>query len=176
MGGVLNLKKWRTNMGKVTVIFVRGSTDNIVDKVINDVSHGDYSHVAIKFDWGVIEALGVKDPSDKYPGVWLHSVDKYNNADVKLVDVDLSDLPAAEDEARRLIGTLYGYTDCIRGGIYDLTGVKLPGNVLTANCSETVTRILRDGGLNILPGIDADCVTPNDLCRALEAQYGQNIA
>jgi len=154
-------------VAKATVILVQGDNTNLVDHVINDVSQGEYSHSAIKFDWGIIESLGIKDPGDKYPGVWLHDPGKYDNAMVTRIEVDLPDIPAAEVEARLLIGTLYGYTDCVRGGLYDLLGVELEGNKITANCSETVTRILRAGGLNILPDIEADCITPNDLYREL---------
>jgi len=31
-----------------------------------------------------------------------------------------------------------------------------------------VTRILRAGGVDVLPGVYADCVTPADLLKALE--------
>lgn len=157
-------------MGKVTVILVQGDNSQIVDHIINDASHGIYSHVAIEFDWGIIEALGVKDHGDKYPGVWLHDPGKYFSAVGKSFDVELPNMAGAESEARQLIGTLYGYSDCVRGGLYDLLGIELGGNKLTANCSETVTRILRAGGFNILPDIPADCMTPNDLGRWFDGQ------
>jgi hypothetical protein len=151
------------------VIFVRGSKGNTVDRVIDDVSRGEFSHVAIKILDSIVEALGEPDLGDKYPGVWAHNPEKYDGADVEVVPVELPDLPSAEAEARSLIGTFYGYTDCIRGGLYDLTGVTLQGNKFTANCSETVTRILRAGGLDVLPGVPPDCITPNDLYRAVTA-------
>jgi hypothetical protein len=154
-------------MSKVTVIFVHG--DSIVDKIIDDVSKGNYSHVAIKIIGGTLEALGMKDSNDPYPGIWKHDINKYdNNPYVKMIDVELPDLPSAESEANSLIGKPYGYIDCVDGGAYDLTGKQLPADgELTANCSETVTRILRAGGFNILPDIEADCVTPMDLYREL---------
>jgi hypothetical protein len=50
----------------------------------------------------------VPDSGDKYPGVWLHAADKYdNNPNAEFVEIDLPNLAAAEVEARRLIGTLY---------------------------------------------------------------------
>jgi hypothetical protein len=52
--------------------------------------------------------------------------------------------------------------------------VKLSSGELTMNCSETVTRILRAGGLNVLPGVNADCVTPMDLYRYLAADTVKN--
>ncbi len=155
---------------KVTVIFVKGDDkDCVVDRVIDAVSKGEYSHVAIKILGGVVEALGEKDADDKYPGVWVHNAGKYDNdPDATMVDVDLPNIARAEAEAESLIGTLYGYVDCVNGGVYDMTGKQLPADgVITADCSETVTRILKAGGLNIFPTICPDCITPNDLYRAL---------
>lgn len=155
-------------MSKVTVIFVYG--DGFIDKIIDGVTDGIYSHTAIKILGGVVEALGVKDPGDDYPGIWLHPADKYdNNPNAKFIDVEIPDLSGAEETARKLIGKLYGYTDCIVGGLHDITGLNIPGDGdITDNCSETVPRILRGGGLNILPGIYADDITPNHLYRVLE--------
>ncbi|MBP2652167.1 MAG: hypothetical protein H6Q74_2992 [Firmicutes bacterium] len=42
-----------------------------------------------------------------------------------------------------------------------LQALQLPGDgEVTVNCSEAVCRILRCGGLDILPGVYADGVTP----------------
>lgn len=90
-----------------------------------------------------------------------------NNLDAKFVDIELPDLEGALQEARKLIGTPYGYTDCVRGGIHDLTGINLSGNKITANYSETVTRSLRAGGLDLLPDNLDDCIMPNYLYWAL---------
>lgn len=154
-------------MSKITLIFVGGNSE--VDKVIDNVSHGDKSHVAIGILGSTLEALGMKDEHDLYPGVWLHDPLKYqNNPDAIFKEVEIPDIQAAETEARKLIGTLYGYDCCIKGGVYDQTGLEIFGNLLTANCSKTVTLVLRAGGFNILPSVNADCITPNDLYRALE--------
>jgi hypothetical protein len=175
-------------MSKITVVFVGG--DSGVDKVIDTVTNGNISHVAIKILGGTLEALGIKDSVDKYPGVWLHDTAKYdNNPYADYIDIDLPDLASAEKKAKLLLGKFYSYIGCIEGGAYDLFGVQLhpwltkvinvltikalglPVNIdtgeWTMNCSETVTRILRAGGLNILPGVDADCITPEDLRVAL---------
>jgi len=155
-------------MPKVVVIFVHG--DSLVDQVIDAFSHGQYSHTAIKINDGVVEALGVKDDGDKYPGVWLHDIAKYDNdPNVYLIEVDIPNLADAETRAQELIGTLYGYIDCIDGGVFDTTGIQLTADgELTCNCSETVVRVLRAGGFNVLPSVRADCITPNDLYKALK--------
>jgi hypothetical protein len=175
-------------MAKVTVIFVGGN--ELVDKVIEGVTHGTCSHVAIQILGGVLESQGVPDKGDRYPGVHLHALDKYdNNQYAKFVEVEVPNLSAAERTAKRLLGKFYSYIGCIEGGVYDLFGIqlhpwiakyinllivkffRLPVNLdtgeWTMNCSETVTRILRAGGLSVLPGVDADCITPEDLLVAL---------
>lgn len=160
-------------LSKLKVVFVGGNS--VIDQVINDVTHGTVSHVAVEILGGTLEAKGMKEESDKYPGVWLHEPGKYDsNPLARIMFVDVPDVPGAEAEARKLIGTLYGYTDCVRGGMRDLTGVELPGNTLTANCSETVTRVLRAGGLDVLPGVPADCVTPEALLEVLDAGQQQS--
>lgn len=155
-------------MATVTLVFVGGNST--VDKVIQEFSHGDVTHAAIKILGSVCEAKGMKEETDLYPGFWPHDPVKYDqDADAHMVVVDVPDLAGAEAEARRLIGTPYGYIDCVRGGTYDNTGIQIPGNDLTVNCSEAVTRILRAGGWQILNGVEADCVTPVDLYKAVAA-------
>lgn len=153
-------------MAKVTLIFVGGTGK--VDKLITDVTGGMYSHVAgFLFD-SVYESTGMKEEQDPYPGVWLHRPDKYTgNPAVKYVEVEVPDLPGLQTEARRLLGRIYGYTDCVKGGLYDLLKIELPSNDYALNCSETWTRLLRAGGFDPLPGVPADVVTPADLYRAV---------
>ncbi|MBP2658501.1 MAG: hypothetical protein H6Q69_1533 [Firmicutes bacterium] len=147
---------------------MKGDNSQFIDREINTISHGEYGHVAIKILGGTLEALGVPDSGDKYPGVWLHAADKYdNNPNAEFVEIDLPNLAAAEVEARRLIGTLYGYGDCVRGAIYETTGIRIPGNSITADCSETVTRVVRAGEFSVLPNFYPDDITPNKLHRAI---------
>lgn len=153
-------------MAKITLIFVGG--DSKVDKVITGVTGGTKSHVAgLLFD-GVYESTGLKEEHDPYPGVWLHSPRKYiNNPDAELIEVEVPNIEGLKDEARKLLGTPYGYTDCVRGGVFDLLGIEVPDNDWTMNCSETWTRLLRAGGLNVLLGVPAGDVTPARLRNAV---------
>jgi len=143
-------------MAKVTLIFVGG--DSKVDKIITGVTGGTKSHVAgILFD-SVYESLGMKDEGDLYPGVWMHDPSKYiNNPDVEFITLEVPDIKALEAEARNLLGTPYGYTDCVRTGSF---GTVIPDNAYTMDCSETWTRLLRAGKLDILPGVPAGCISP----------------
>lgn len=150
-------------MSAVRVGFVGG--DSWLDKAIEAASgsqYADISHAFIFLLNSIVEAEGVKQYADPYPGVWLHPPEKYDgDGHVKIVEIDVPDLPAAESKARELIGTLYGYTDCIVTATKFLTGHNIfSGGEGTMHCSETVTRILRAGGLCICPGLQADEVSP----------------
>lgn len=170
----------------LTIIFVRGDPENIIDRTIETFSKGDYCHVAIKFSWGIVESLGVPELGFM-PGVRMSPINKYDGADILATDIELPDQVAAERKAQNLIGRFYSYIGCLEGGTYDTIGIKLHPWIVkiinwfltrffsvslggdtgewTMNCSETVTRILRAGGLEVLPGVDADCITPMDLVR-----------
>jgi hypothetical protein len=162
-------------MSKVRLIFVGG--DSKVDKLITEVTGGTKSHVAgLLFD-GVYESTGLKEPSDIYPGVWLHDPNKYlNNPDAESIEIEVPDIDALKEEARRLLGTPYGYLDCIRGGVFDLLGIKVPDNDWAMDCSETWTRLLRAGGLDILSEIPAGDLTPVKMLNAIvDGGYGQKV-
>jgi len=146
---------------KVNVLFYFGH--DWIGKVIDAVEGPgkDPSHTGIFMFGGLLEAVKegfVKSPATTYDGL-----------DTKIITVDVPDMGAAETKALTLLGTTYGYIDCVNGGLHDLTGKNVPGDgEITANCSEAVCRILRAGGLDILPGVYADDITPADLLRALE--------
>ena len=154
-------------MAEVTVIFCHGRA--WYSKVIERVEGGPWTHVAGLILDSTLESEGVKEHSDPYPGVWLHPPDKYKDGeDAVFIQVDVPDLAAAEQQARDSLGSLYGYIDCVNGGIKELFDKVIPGDgTATMNCSETWTRILRAGGLDVLPGIEADSVTPQMLYEAL---------
>lgn len=121
----------------------------------------DPSHCGIFMLDGLLEAI---------EGGFLKSpADTYRDCRSRMVVIDVPNIGDAQLEAKRLLNTPYGYIDCVNAGIYDVTGKMIPGDgELTVSCSEAVTRILRAGGLDVLPGVYADCVTPADLLRALE--------
>ena len=165
-------------MAKMLVGFVGGDTR--LDKFIEDFSHGtdvDISHAFLMLFGSTYESTGAKEEEDPYPGVWLHSPDKFrSDPHARFVVVDVPDRRAGEDKARALLGTLYGYTDCVETGLQELFSISIPDNALTMHCSETVTRILRAAGLAVLPDLEAGSVSPAHLYRELmEAHNGREI-
>jgi hypothetical protein len=156
-------------MAKVQVIFVRGE-NNLVDNAIVAATGGPFVHVAIKVPCvGLIESLGKGGPGILPPCVRISSWRKYTNANVKIIEIDLPNIEAAQAEAEKLIGRPYGYIEDLTTGLRDILGINYPGDGdITDHCSETVARILRSGGQNILPGTAPDNMSPEDEEKALE--------
>ena len=149
-------------MTTVRVGFAGGTT--LLDKAIQKVSGSEYCDITHAFIFlldSIAEAEGVKEYDDIYPGFWLHPLDKYaGDEHVKVVELDIPDLAAAQEETRRLIGTPYSYHGCLEAAA-KLSGLDLPvDGEHTVMCSEAVTMILRAGGLCICPDSMADDVTP----------------
>jgi len=145
---------------KVNVLFYYGN--NWIGKIIDTVEGKgkDPSHTGIFMFGYLLEAME--------HGFIESPVDEYKDCDTKIITVDVPSLQAAEVKAQELLGKPYGYIDCLSGGLHDLTGKNILGDgEITVNCSEAVCRILRAGGLDILPGVYADDVTPADLLKAL---------
>lgn len=162
-------------MSKIVLIFVGGNS--FIDKAIHEVSKGDVTHVAgLLFD-GTYESTGLKEETDPYPGVWLHRPNKYiGNPDAKFIEIEVPDIDGLKAEARRLLGTPYGYTDCLRTGIFDILGMQIPDNDWSMMCSETWTRLLHGGKVNILPSIVPGCIDPSRLYKAVMGDWnGQEI-
>jgi len=155
-------------MPRVKVLFTAGH--NIIGDTVEFLTHSRWAHASIFILGGIVEAIS--------PAVILSAADKYDGVEQELIEIELSDLAAAEIEAQALIGIPYGLiTDCLDGGLNDLIGYQAKGNgTKTVNCSETVTRIIRAGGLNVLPGIPPDCITPEVLYQALLAIKIQEVA
>lgn len=148
-------------------------------KIIESVSDGldiNISHAFI-YDRGLVwEATGIKEDHDLYSGFWPHDIKKYvGNPAVRYVLVPLPDITAARTEILRLVGTPYGGGDCFRAGVYALSGIQIPDNKAFVDCSESDVRAIRAGGMVILPDLEAGCIAPASLYKALIAAGCQDV-
>ena len=164
-------------MAKVQVGFAGGTT--LIDQAIQKISGGDYADITHAFIYlfgGIVEAEGVKEYTDRYPGVWLHPAEKYENDEhVKVLGIDVPDIRAARRKAMELIGTPYSYHGCLEAAA-ELAGLDLPADgELTVMCSETVTIILRAAGLDVCSGMEPDMVTPVMLYEDLLQHDGRIV-
>ena len=155
-------------MATVKVLFTAGH--NLIGDTVEFLTHSRWAHASVFILGGIVEAV--------HPVVVLSPANKYDGVEHEIIDVEILDITKAEERAHSLIGIPYGLiTDCLDGGLNDLIGYHAKGNgTKTVNCSETVTRILRAGGLDILPGVAADCVTPECLYQALLLIDKQEVA
>jgi len=161
-------------VAKLIHIFVGG--ESFADKTIKKYSHAgndDIVHVAGIIFGRTLEALATKDEGDLYPGTWLHRKDKYfNNPNARFIMVDVPDLAAGMDVASGLLGTPYGYSDCLKTAIFEETGTQLPDSDATTMCAEDWVRIDRGAGLPVLPDIEPGNISPVRFYRALINDHG----
>lgn len=155
-----------TESGKAGIIFVKSK--GWLGRLISWITKSPYTHVAIRSQRGyIVESIG-EAVNGRYPGVWCYPPNKYNDKNSVTVWVDVPNIKKAEDYLCSVIGKFYGYPDLISGGVYALTGIDIPGNgEKTMDCSELGTRYLRNAELDILPGINADSVSPGLLYKAI---------
>lgn len=156
--------------GIITVGGVGG--DGLLNKGIELFSAADYmsfSHIFIMLGGGTLEALGEREAGDTYAGVWVHNKNKYKgNPYARFFEVEVPDYESAYAKAGSLVGKPYGYFDCIRTLYFNTFGTQCDIMDETAmDCSETATRIMRAGGLDILPGIIPGCVDPTRFIKAI---------
>lgn len=158
-------------MDKITLIACHGHA--WYSKLISGVEHGEVTHIAGLILGSTLEAEGICSPGDRYPGTWLHPPDKYidgNDCEYITVGVDSLDAIKQLIWTGGILGTPYGYSDCITAGVYRLAGIRLPADgLLTSMCSEQWTRLLRAGGPIgfTLPELQADYVDPQRLADAI---------
>jgi hypothetical protein len=162
----------------VIVGFV-GGTDRIdgLIETVTDALKENISHTFLIISNDLYESTGCKEDGDPYAGVWKREgkADKYdNNPYAKFIELEFDEIDSIKEVAEHYIGTRYGHFDCVRGGWYDLTGQQLPDNDLFMDCSEYVTRDLRAKIQNLLPNIEAGCVTPIHLYKEILDKYMDN--
>lgn len=156
-------------MDTITLIFCEGH--EWYSKIISAVEHGKYTHVAGLILGSTLEAQGVCDTGDRYPGVWLHSPQKYvDGENCKFVTLQVEDLAAAEQKARELLGALYSFHGCVEAGLEMKFGLQPPADgELTVMCSETWDLILQEAKVVgvTLPEFKPDFVAPQRLFDAV---------
>ncbi|WP_196607409.1 hypothetical protein [Pectinatus frisingensis] len=149
-------------MDKLVVGFVGGDTD--LDKAIQYFSDAEKYNITHAFTMildSTAESKGVKEIDDPYPGFWLHSPMKFvNDKTARFIEIDVPYIGFAEDMARKLIGSAYGYSSCLAFVLRKVFHINFPDNIHSCDCSEAQTMILRATGLRVYPHIQANEVSP----------------
>jgi len=153
----------------VSFIFVsqQGILHEIVDNVIELVTHSKYAHIAIGFEDCIIEAV--------FPRVIISPIDEFvGETQREIISFTVADemYQAMRDVAQAQVCKLYGIDDCIIGGLHDLSDIELSAlNITnTEDCSSLCTIVARV----LFPGLLLDIpiceVTPERFYEALKLQ------
>lgn len=157
---------------KITLIACKGKA--WYSELIKDVEQGEITHIAGFALGGILESEGIKLYKDKYPGVWVHPEDEYvNGKDCEFITIPVYSISRMNNYifSNGIIGTPYGYPDCVTAGAYRLLGIELPTDgELTMMCSELWTRLLRIAGPVgfELPDLKADFIDPQRLYDSIK--------
>jgi len=167
-------------MRKIDVIFVTPQegtpwqrfVDAFIQMIILRAEKGKYSHAALRFDDYIYEAAItgiVKSPRTEY--------DTERVKEVFTIYVTNAQYAKAKATAELMLGTKYGWDDCVIGGIHDLFGDDVSNKVKwmnfknTIDCSAFSTTVLRE----IFPEFLAD-ENPCEITPETEEQAMEELA
>ena len=162
------------------VILFRGTV--LLSRVIERVSHGDYSHCAIAANWEERKMLlqaelvgGVQAvPMSVAVGTYNGRVDWYKIAPAWRAKLDMAMLMA---EARANLGLSYARHELVRAAGHFLFGAKLPSdpdNPSALFCSQYVERCFRKAGLPLSKDTD-DGTSPAEIAASDVLQFKGTI-
>jgi hypothetical protein len=164
-------------MDKVVIGFVGGDTN--LDRAIeffSDAEHYDISHTFIMLFDSVLESTGCKEEHDPYPGVWLHSPNKYiNNEHARFIEVEIKEMAALQAEARKMIGSFYSIGSCLAFILKKIANINLPDFMRTCDCSELGSQLLRAGNRKVLQRYQANQISPLMLFKWCMQNGGKDV-
>jgi hypothetical protein len=153
--------------GTIKIVFVHGSgfvseTIEKVEQLKVTVKDGFIpSHCGIIIDNVFQEAI--------FEGFIETNVNRYPPEIVRVYELDVPDIDSGKQKFQELTNKPYGYRALVNGFLYTMTGINTDGDgEETGDCSEMDTRIIRACGVDILPNVSADCVTPLILMESIE--------
>ena len=164
-------------MDKVVVGFVGGNTN--LDRAIKYFSDSEEYNITHAFTMilnSTCESRGIKEKSDPYAGVWLHSPDKFcTDSTARFIELDIPNIHGAENMARFLIGSAYGFSSCLAFFLNKVFEINFPDNKHSCNCSETQALILRAGGLDVYPNMQANEISPLQMFQWVVKHGGVDV-
>jgi hypothetical protein len=168
----LNYGDIRSQVRDGDIFLFRGTI--FLSRIIEKVSHGDYSHCAIAADWGERKMLlqaelmgGVQAvPLSVAAGTYKGQVDWYTIAPAWR---DKLNIAALLEEARADLGLTYATSELLRVAAHNLFGSNLPedcDNPHALFCSQYVERCFRKAGKALC--VDSDVGTSPSQIAASE--------
>ncbi len=166
----------RSRIADGDVILFRGTI--LLSRIIELVSHGDYSHCAIAADWGerkmVLQAElvgGVQAvPMSVAVGTYKGRVDWFRIAPAQRARLDLSKLMA---EARADLGLGYAKEGMLKAAEHFIFGAHItedPNDPRALFCSQYVERCFRKAGAVLSKDVDA-ATSPTEISSSNILEY-----
>lgn len=167
-------------MGSLELIYTRDFQNLGREKLICEVTNGNFSHAAVGFEIEkekvIFEAV--------YPATRFSEYAKLIDApNLFIISIPIREEQriAVVKKSLELTGKLYGIDDCIIGGVNDLLGKKLSGlidklidNPNTFDCSATQILITQAAFPEFCKGIDVSTITPEN-ARHLALSFFQDM-
>jgi hypothetical protein len=123
-----------------------------------------------------LRAGELKRSQTRIHGVWLHSPDKFvNDPLARFIEINIPSLRKAEDCARKLIGSAYGYSSCLAFFLKKAIGIDFPDNNHSCDCSEAQSTILRESGLVMYPTVQVNEISPLMAFRWVMSHGGVDV-
>ncbi len=166
----------RSQVDDGDVILFRGTI--LLSRIIERVSHGDYSHCALAANWGerkmVLQAElvgGVQAvPMSVAVGTYKGRVDWFRIAPSHRARLDIASLMA---EARADLGLGYAKEGMLKAAEHFLFGAHIsedPNDPRALFCSQYVERCFRKAGLSLSKDADA-ATSPTQISASTALEY-----
>jgi hypothetical protein len=166
----------RSQIADGDVILFRGTI--LLSRIIELISHGDYSHCAIAADWGerkmILQAEfvgGVQAvPLSIAVGTYNGRVDWFRIKPDQRKRLDIAALMA---EARANLGLGYAKEGMLKAAEHYIFGAHItddPGDARALFCSQYVTRCFRKAGATLSTDTDAD-TSPTEISTSGVLEY-----
>jgi hypothetical protein len=172
----------RDRVEDADIFLFRGTI--LFSRIIEEVSHGAYSHCAIAANWSERKMLlqaelmgGVQAvPLSVAAGTYNGRVDWYKIAPEWRAKLDI---PALLAEARADLGLTYATIELLRVAAHSLFGAKLPqdcDNPHALFCSQYVERCFRKAGLPLCPQSSDVGTSPSQIAASEVLRFQGVIA
>ena len=163
-------------MKEIICVFVKSGDHPAVENLIEKVQKSPYTHAALE-----IEIAGKRRMVEsKNPTFMIRNGAVYDHCEVICrvpVMVTPEQHEAIEQMAFDLTSKLYGFNDCIQGGMRELFGFSKKEEDLleeekSVNCSASLVYMIREAFPDFMDGEIAEASTPEVVRRAVLERWG----
>ena len=165
-------------MKEIICVFVRSGDHPAVESMIEKVQKSPYTHAALE-----LEIAGKRRMVEsKNPTFMIRNGEVYDHCEV-IYRVPVQVTPEQHEDIEQmafdLTSKLYGFNDCIQGGMRELFGFSKKEEDLleeekSVNCSASLCYLLRAAFSDFMAGENAESTTPEMVRKAVIARWGSD--